>query len=87
MATDADTVRLPPVRFQPMAAADVAAAVARTAVGPPVNGIVEVGGPESFSFDDAVRRALAAMNDPRTVIADPSATYYGIGVSERRSSR
>ena len=83
VATDGDTVRLPPVRFQPMAAADVSAAVARTAVGAPVNGIVEVGGPETFAIDDAVRRALAAMNDPRPVIADPAATYYGIAVSER----
>jgi uncharacterized protein YbjT (DUF2867 family) len=83
VATDGETVRVPPVRFQPMAAADVAAAVARTAVGAPVNGIVEVGGPETFAFDDAVRRALAAMNDPRPVIADPAATYYGIAVSER----
>ena len=48
-----------------MAAADVAAAVARVAVGAPVNGIVEVGGPETFAFDEAVRQALAAMNDPR----------------------
>jgi uncharacterized protein YbjT (DUF2867 family) len=83
VATDGGTVRLPPVRFQPMAAADVAAAVGRTAVGAPVNGIVEVGGPETFSFDEAVRQALAAMNDPRRVIADPAATYYGIAVSER----
>ena len=83
VATDGDTVRLPPVRFQPMAAADVAAAVARTAVGAPVNEIVEIGGPETFAFDDAVRRALAAMNDPRPVIADPAATYYGIAVGER----
>ena len=78
-----ETVRLPPVAFQPMAAADVAKAVARTAVGAPVNGIVEVGGPETFPFDEAIRRALAAMNDPRTVVADPSATYYGIAVGER----
>jgi uncharacterized protein YbjT (DUF2867 family) len=83
VATDGGTVRLPPVAFQPMAAADVANAVARVAVGAPVNGIVEVGGPETFAFDDAVRRALAVMNDPRPVIADPAATYYGIAVSER----
>ena len=83
VATDGDTVRLPPVRFQPMAAADVASAVARTAVGAPVNGIVEVGGPQAFAFDEAVRQALAAMHDTRRVVADPSATYYGIAVSER----
>jgi uncharacterized protein YbjT (DUF2867 family) len=83
VATQGGTVRLPPVRFQPMAAADVAAAVARTAVGPPANAIVEVGGPETFAFDEAIRRALAAMNDPRPVLPDPAATYYGIAVSER----
>ena len=66
-----------------MAADDVAKAVGRVAVGAPVNGIVEVGGPETFPFDEAVRRALAAMNDPRRVVADPSATYYGIAVGER----
>ena len=82
-ATDGSTVRLPPVAFQPMASADVAKAVARTAVGAPVNGLVEVGGPETFRFDEAVRRALAAANDPRTVIADASATYFGIAVGER----
>jgi len=83
VATDGDTVRLPPVRFQPMAAADVAVAVGRTAVGPPVNGIVEVGGPETFAFDEAVRQALAAMHDTRRIIVDPAATYYGIAVGER----
>ena len=83
VATDGSTVRLPAVAFQPMAAADVAKAVGRVAAGAPVNGIVEVGGPETFRFDAAVRRALGAMNDPRTVVADPSATYYGIAVGER----
>ena len=82
-STDGSTVRLPPVAFQPMAAEDVARAVGRVAAGAPVNGIVEVGGPETFPFDEAVRRALATMNDPRTVIADPSATYFGIAVGER----
>jgi len=83
VATDGGTVRLPPVAFQPMAAADVARAVARAAVRKPVNGTVEVGGPETFRFDEAVREALAAMNDPRPVVADPAATYYGIAVGER----
>ena len=81
-ATEGSTVRVPPVAFQPMAAADVAKAVGRVAAGSPVNGIVEVGGPETFRFDEAVRRALAATNDPRTVTSDPSATYFGIAVSE-----
>jgi uncharacterized protein YbjT (DUF2867 family) len=82
-STDGSTVRLPPVAFQPMAAADVAKAVVRVAVGPPANSIVELGGPQTFPFDEAVRRALAATNDPRTVIADPSATYFGIALGER----
>ena len=83
VATDGSTVRLPPVAFQPMAAADVAKAVGRVAIGAPINDIVEVGGPETFAFDEAIRHALAALGDPRTVVADPSATYYGIAVGER----
>jgi uncharacterized protein YbjT (DUF2867 family) len=82
-STVGTTVRIPPIAFQPMAAADVAKAVARAATMPPANGIVEVGGPERLRFDEAIKRALAAANDPRTVVADPAATYYGIKVSER----
>jgi uncharacterized protein YbjT (DUF2867 family) len=77
LATDGDTVRLPPVLFQPMASEDVAKAVGRTAVGAPVNGIVEVGGPEKFRMDELVRDALRARNDPRTVVTDPEAPYFG----------
>jgi uncharacterized protein YbjT (DUF2867 family) len=77
LATDGDTVRVPPVRFQPIASEDVAKAVARTAVGSPLNGIVEVAGPEQFRMDELIRQALAARNDPRTVITDPSALYFG----------
>jgi uncharacterized protein YbjT (DUF2867 family) len=77
LATDGDTVRLPPVLFQPMASEDVAKAVARTAVGSPVNGIVEIAGPEKFRMDELVRQALAARNDPRQVVADPEAPYFG----------
>jgi uncharacterized protein YbjT (DUF2867 family) len=83
VSTEGTTVRVPPVAFQPMAAADVAHAVARAAVDPPANGIVEVGGPERLRFDEAVRRALAAFDDARTVVADAAATYYGMKVSER----
>jgi uncharacterized protein YbjT (DUF2867 family) len=82
-ATDGDTVRIPPVLFQPIAADDVAAAVARVAVGEPLNGIVEIAGPEQFRFDELVRRALAARNDPRQVVADPDARYFGAHLSER----
>jgi len=77
LATDGDTVRLPPVLFQPMASEDVAKAVARTAVGSTVNGIVEIAGPEKFRMDELVRQALAARNDPRQVVADPEAPYFG----------
>src|SRR5262249_35210645 len=80
---DADNVRLPPVLFQPMAADDVASALGRIAVGPPVNGTVEIGGPEQFRVDELVRKRLAALQDPREVIADPEALYSGAKVSVR----
>ena len=83
ISADGDKVRLPPVLFQPMAADDVASAVGRIAVGPPVNGTVEIGGPEQFRMDDLVRRRLAALKDPREVIADPKARYSGATISER----
>src|ERR1700740_3086561 len=76
-------VHLPPVLFQPMAADDVASAVAKIAVGPPVNCIVEIGGPEKFRLDELVRRRLATLKDSREVIADPKALYSGAKVSER----
>ncbi len=66
-------VHLPPVLFQPMAADDVASGVARIAVGPPINGIVEIAGPEQFRVDELVRRRLASLKDLREVIADPQA--------------
>jgi hypothetical protein len=76
-------VRLPPVLFQPMAAEDVATAVAGIAVSPPVNDIVEIGGPEQFRLDELVRRRLATLKDPREVIADPNALYSGAKISEK----
>src|SRR3982751_5854670 len=82
-ATDGNTVRLPPVRFQPMAADDVASAVARVATASPLNGIVEVAGPEQFRFDELIRLGLSARKDPREVIADPHARYFGTELSER----
>ena len=82
-ATEGNTVRLPPALFQPMAADDVASAVARVAVDPPVNGIVEVAGPEQFRLDELVRSVLKAAGDPREVITDPQAQYFGINPSER----
>jgi uncharacterized protein YbjT (DUF2867 family) len=82
-ATDGNTVRLPPALFQPMAAEDVASAVGRVAVGSPVNDIVEVAGPEQFRLDELIRDVLATRNDPREVVTDPEATYYGINPGER----
>ena len=83
LSTEGNKVRLPPVLFQPMAADDVASAVGRIAMGSPVNDTVEIGGPEQFRLDELVRRDLAARKDPREVISDPQARYYGIRVSER----
>jgi uncharacterized protein YbjT (DUF2867 family) len=76
-------VHLPPVLFQPMSADDVASGVARVAVSPPVNGIVEIAGPDQFRVDELVRRRLASLKDPREVIADPNARYGGAKVSEK----
>ena len=83
ISTDGNKVRLPPVLIQPMAADDVASAVGRIATGPPINGTVEVGGPEKFRLDELVRHYLAACRDSREVITDPKARYYGVEVGER----
>ena len=82
-ATDGNTVRLAPVLIQPMAAEDVASAVGGIALGSPVNGIVEIAGPEQFPLDELIRRSLDAENDPRQVIADPHARYFGAELKER----
>ena len=82
-ATDGNTVRLAPVLIQPMAAEDVAKAVGRVAVGSPVNGIVEVAGPEQFRLDELIREGLKARQDPREVVADPQSRYFGAVLSER----
>jgi uncharacterized protein YbjT (DUF2867 family) len=82
-ATDGDTVRLSPASVQPMAADDVASAVAEVTVGAPVNGVVEVAGPERFGLDEFVRRGLRAREDPRTVVADPGARYFGAELDDR----
>lgn len=78
-----DTVRVPPILIQPMAAADVALAVGRVAVGVPVNGVVEVAGPQRFRLDELVRRRLLEDQDPREVIGDPEARYFGARLGER----
>jgi uncharacterized protein YbjT (DUF2867 family) len=82
-ATSGPAVRLPPALIQPMAADDVASALAEVAVGPPVNGKVEVGGPERFRLDELIHERLRARNDPREVITDAQARYFGIAPSER----
>ncbi|MGW5588996.1 SDR family oxidoreductase [Streptomyces sp. NPDC003857] len=75
--TEGDTVHIAPVKFQPIYSDDVATAVARTAAGEPLNGVVEIAGPDVFRFDDLVRDVLTSQNDSRKVVADPHARYYG----------
>ena len=82
-ASDGDTVRVPSVLIQPMAAADVAVAVCNVALAAPVNATIEVAGPEPLRFEDFVRQGLRAVGDQRVVAADPQARYYGAQLSER----
>jgi uncharacterized protein YbjT (DUF2867 family) len=76
-AAAGDTPRLPPALFQPIASDDVAAGVSRVATGAPVNGYVEIAGPERFRLDELVRRVLAERGDDREVVTDPDAWYFG----------
>src|SRR6201993_1052321 len=82
-STDGNRVRLPSVFFQPIAADDVAAAVADVALATPKNGIVEIAGPERAPFNEIVARYLKAVGDPREVVRDPEARYWGGRVEER----
>ena len=82
-ATDGGTVRVPPVLIQPMASADVAAAVCDAALAAPLNNTIEVAGPEPMPFEDWVRKGLRAVGDQRVVVADPHARYFGARLSER----
>lgn len=82
-ATIDGTVHLSPALIQPIAADDVATAVARTAVGAPINGILEVAGPEEFGLDELVRTGLRLREDPRPVVADPEAQYFGANLDTR----
>lgn len=82
-ATQGDVVRLPPVLIQPVAAAEVAAAVADVAVGKPLNAVIEVAGPDQVRFDTLIERGLGARKDPRKVVADPRARYFGTELGER----
>jgi len=81
-ATEGCTVRVASVFIQPMAAADVAEAVAVSSIGAPLNGITEIGGPEQFRLDELIRNSLAAHHDARAVIADPQAGYWGGEIGE-----
>ena len=81
--SDGDTVRLPTQPMQPLAADDVAAALADVAEGAPVNGIVELAGPESLPIAEFVGKFLAASGDTRTVVADPQARYFGAALDDR----
>jgi uncharacterized protein YbjT (DUF2867 family) len=76
-------VRLPDALIQPMAADDVASAVGRAAAGSPANGIVETGGPQKFRMEEFIRKTFAAAKDPREVVVDPEAKYYGVKLTER----
>lgn len=76
-ATDGNAVHMAPVAFQPIASADVARAVADAAVAPAINDAVETAGPDRGTFDGIIRQALAAAGDPREVVVDPAAPYFG----------
>jgi uncharacterized protein YbjT (DUF2867 family) len=82
-SADGNRVRLPPILFQPIASDDVAANVADVALAPPRNGIVEIAGPERAPFNEIVARYLKAVGDPREVVSDPKAGYFGSRVEER----
>ncbi len=81
-AADGGTVRMPPVAFQPIAGDEVARAVGRTAVGAPLNGRIDIAGPERSPMDEFFRAALAAWGDPRQVVTDPHAHYFGAEMRE-----
>lgn len=81
-ATDGDTVLVPTAKLQPIAARDVAAALTDIAVSDPINGIIEIAGPAAISFVDLIRDVLAADNDPRTVVGDEHARYFGTELTD-----
>lgn len=81
-ATQGNQIRVPPAFIQPIAADDVATAVGKAAVGPPLNGMAEVAGPERFGFDEFIRRGLRPHNDSREIVVDPDARYFGAKLGE-----
>ena len=82
-ASDGQTVRLSPAHLQPVASNDVAALVARVAIAAPANGVIELAGPERIGLDDLVRRYLTAKHDPRKVVTDVHARYFGTELNDR----
>jgi len=82
-ATIGNSVHLPPVLFQPIASDDVVSALYEVTTSSPLNGAIEIAGPEVFRFDELIRQRLRALNDSREVIADPHAPYFGTELSER----
>jgi uncharacterized protein YbjT (DUF2867 family) len=82
-ATSGDTVRLSHSLIQPMAAEDVASAVVEAALAPPANGTIEVAGPEVFHLDELIGRVLAYDNDPRRIVVDPAARYFGVALTDQ----
>jgi uncharacterized protein YbjT (DUF2867 family) len=81
-ATVGNIVRVPPVLFQPIAADDVSSAVCKVATGAPLDGTIEIAGPERFRFDELIRQRISALNDQREVVADEQARYFGAKMSE-----
>lgn len=81
--TVGDEVRVPDALIQPVAADKVASDVARAAVAEPLNGVVNIGGPDKISFEQMARAVLAAKGDDKTVVVDPAATYFGTPLGER----
>ena len=82
-STVGQTVHLPPALWQPMAADDVASALADIALSAPAKGMIEIAGPERTGLDELVGRFLGATKDPRQVITDPNARYYGLAVNDQ----
>jgi len=81
--TKGQTVRLPSALLQPILSDDVAAALAKIAVGKPLNGTIELVGPDALPFEEVIRRHLAAHNDRRTVVTDEQARYFGTPLEKR----
>jgi uncharacterized protein YbjT (DUF2867 family) len=82
-ATEGQTVRVPAAMMQPIVSEDVAAAMADTALAEPLNGMIEVAGPDPIRQDELVRQFLSATGDPRTVVTDESALYFGIALNDQ----